>query len=262
MAKTMNAFVLGPSPVSLRHSLTSNVYLTHQACDFATGSSLSLFRAARPRLSGSTIRAALGDTVEKLESDVVEQRGERIYDPSGMTVEEFFQKSLGKWKSQRSSHNLVWSQFETITSEIFIDEKSTEDEAVKELCQANSVPVENVLMSIEMKWEGESDWDDDQTLAGSSLMAVVKDTPKSGRLLRSAGYAETIPAVGTWVMMDDGAFVLKTFYDAAAAEERIWFATPDLRLRVSNIRTSSGRGIVTSSFSSEIRVLKREAPKN
>lgn len=220
-------------------------------------SRLTAIRSHRAR-----IEATLGDTVAQPESlqetDQPEQAAEGgQYDPSGMTVEKFFEKSVGDWRSQRSSHNLAWTQFEAITSDISIVEKPVTDDAVKDLCSLNSVDPNDVLTSIEMSWEGESDWDDEQEVKGCVLMSVVKDTAKTGRLLRSKGYAEEIPAVGNWVMTDDGAFVLNTTYDAAAAEERIWFATPDLRLRVSNIRTSSGRGVVTASFSSEIRSLKR-----
>lgn len=217
--------------------------------------------AIRPRRAALVV-ATLGDAVAQPEADVDEEapKAEGAYDPSGMTVEEFFEKSLGEWRSQRSSHNLAWTQFEAITSDIEIVEKPTEDKAVKELCANNDVDPGDVVTSIEMSWEAESDWDDDddaEPAEGCVLMSVVKDSPTTGRLLRSKGYAEEIPAVGTWVMTAEGAFVLKTAYDVAAAEERIWFATPDLRLRVSNIRTSSGRGVITSSFSSEIRRLKR-----
>ena len=47
--------------------------------------------------------------------------------------------------------------------------------------------------------------------------------------------------------------LLQTEYDRAAAEERIWFANPNLRFRVATIKTSSGKGITTASFCSEIR---------
>lgn len=177
------------------------------------------------------------------------------YSAAGMTIEEFFEKSNGDWKSQRSSHNLAWAQFEAVTSEIKIEPRPSSHPDVIELCKQNNVSVDDVLLSLSMSWEGESDWDDDEVMEGSTVMSVIKDNPTKGRLLRSMGYAETIPAVGNWEMTPDGVFVLNTFYDAAAAEERIWFATPDLRMRVSQIRTSSGRGVVTASFSTEIRKL-------
>lgn len=171
----------------------------------------------------------------------------------GMTVDDFFERSIGEWRSQRSSHNLAWTQFEAVTSDIKIECKGSTDEEVIKLCKQNKV--DKTDFSIGMSWEGESDWDDDEVMEGSAVMSVIKDGENHGRLLRSVGYAETIPAVGNWEMTEDGVFILKTFYDAAAAEERIWFATPDLRMRVSQIRTSSGRGVVTASFSTEIRKL-------
>lgn len=181
----------------------------------------------------------------------------RAFSSKGMSVDEFFERSIGEWRSQRSSHNLAWTQFEAVTSEINIEWKDVTDEEIVELCKQNKVKAEETEFSIGMRWEGESDWDDDEVMEGSAAMSVIKDGAGHGRLLRSVGYAETIPAVGKWEMTEDGVFVLKTFYDAAAAEERIWFATPDLRMRVSQIRTSSGNGVVTASFSTEIRKLSR-----
>lgn len=183
---------------------------------------------------------------------------EAIFSPKGMTVEDFFNRSLGTWRSQRSSHNLLWTQYETVTSEIEISSRSSADQDVIELCKQNRVSPEEPTLSINMAWEGESDWDDEEIMEGTATMSLVKDGPKHGRLLRSVGYAETIPAVGEWEMTEDGVFVLKTFYDAAAAEERIWFANDNVRMRVSQIRSSSGRGIVTASFSTEIRKLNPE----
>lgn len=179
------------------------------------------------------------------------------FSTQGMTVEQFFKQSIGQWRSQRSSHNLAWAQFEQITSEITICELEEHDTEIVELCKNNQVDVKDMCFRLKMSWEGESDWDEEVS-EGQSVMGVVKDGSCHGRLLRSVGYAETIPAIGKWEMTDEGMFVLNTFYEAAAAEERIWFATPDLRLRVSQIRTSSGRGVLTASFSSEIRRLNLE----
>lgn len=180
---------------------------------------------------------------------------EAIFSPKGMTVEDFFERSIGQWRSQRSSHNLTWTQYEAITSDIIISSKTNTDEEVIQLCRQNNVSPDDLTLSINMKWEGESDWDEEEVLEGSATMSLIKDGEKHGRLLRSVGYAETIPAVGEWEMTDDGTFVLRTFYDAAAAEERIWFASQHIRMRVSQIRSSSGVGIVNASFSTEVRRL-------
>jgi len=161
----------------------------------------------------------------------------QVYSPAGMTVEGFFDKSLGRWQSQRSSHNLAFSHFEEIRSELVIESVDAQDDAVQNICATYGEDPATIDISIRMSWEGESDWDENEELKGSTVLVVIKDSPTSGRLLRSEGYAETIPAIGQWTMQDDGCFVLLTPYDRASAEERIWFAGPDLRLRVSLIRT-------------------------
>jgi phycoerythrin-associated linker protein len=107
-----------------------------------------------------------------------------------------------------------------------------------------------------MKWVGQSDWDEDKPeVSGSAILVPVPDPvrPNRGKLLRDQGYAETIAAAGDYHFLEDGTFVLITAYDRAAAEERIWFANPNLRFRVSLIKTSAGSGVVTASFASEIK---------
>jgi phycoerythrin-associated linker protein len=108
-----------------------------------------------------------------------------------------------------------------------------------------------------MTWEGESDWDEEEDLQGSCILVPIPDPnyPQQGKLLRDRGYAETIPAIGQYSINQEGMFTLITEYDRAAAEERIWFATPNLRFRVSQIKTRDGQGVTTASFSSEIRSL-------
>ncbi|KAI0562103.1 Calycin [Gracilaria domingensis] len=188
---------------------------------------------------------------------VAEPASRAPFSAVGMSVDEFFKRSMGVWRSQRSSHILAFAQFEAITSEICIEQIGIDDQRTKDLASLHNVSVDEIAIAIYMSWEGESDWDDDTEgdLSGHTVLAVTKDTDNSGRLLRNTGYAETIPAIGEWRMTDEGVFVLETPYEAAAAEERIWFATKDLRMRVSQIRTSSGAGVVSASLSTEIRRL-------
>ena len=64
-------------------------------------------------------------------------------------------------------------------------------------------------------------------------------------------------AAARYHITEDGVFVLITEYDRAAAEERIWFVNPNLRFRVATIKTSDGTGVVTASFSSELRTMPK-----
>ena len=174
-----------------------------------------------------------------------------------MNIDEFVENSLGRWRSQRSGHNLAFQHFEEVLSLIDITPVAIDDTAVSELCKLSNIEPEKATSPFKMEWEGQSDWDEDETSKGSCILVPVPDgdAANTGQLLRSQGYAETIAAIGRYRITEENMFVLETTYDRASAEERIWFGTQNLRFRVSLIKTSDGRGILTASFASEIRAL-------
>ena len=172
-----------------------------------------------------------------------------------MDISQFVESSIGQWKSQRSAHHMIFGHFEAVRSEIEIVALTVDNPAVIELCQAYDLAPSQAVMPFQMSWEGASDWDEAEVLKGSTILVPIPDpnAPDRGQLLRDRGYAETIPAAAHYHITVDGVFVLTTEYDRAAAEERIWFVNPNLRFRVATIKTSDGTGVVTASFSSELR---------
>jgi phycoerythrin-associated linker protein len=171
-----------------------------------------------------------------------------------MDITEFFANSIGRWRSQRSAHHLAFSHFEAVQSEIDIISLPDDDQAVIDLCKSYNIDPHAVAFPFRMSWQGQSDWDESE-IKGSCVLVPIPDPthPNRGKLLRDQGYAETIAAAGDYYLTEDGTFVLITAYDRAAAEEKIWFVNPNVRCRVSLIKTSAGTGVVTASFSSEIR---------
>jgi phycoerythrin-associated linker protein len=172
-----------------------------------------------------------------------------------MDITEFVANSLGRWRSQRSAHHLAFGHFEAIQSEIEIVALSLDDPAVLDLCKTYAVDPQTAVSPFRMSWEGQSDWEESEAVKGTCVLVPVPDAARTnrGKLLRDQGYAETIAAAGDYTLTEDGMFVLVTAYDRAAAEEKIWFVNPNVRCRVSLIKTSAGTGVVTASFSSEIR---------
>jgi phycoerythrin-associated linker protein len=171
-----------------------------------------------------------------------------------MDIQEFVAQSIGCWKSQRSAHHLAFGHFEAITSVIDIVSLPIDDAAVVTLCKDYNTDLSQIVSPFRMTWEGETDWDEKPT-KGTCVLVPVPDPerPLHGKLLRDQGYAEEMAAVGYYHLTPDGTFVLITEYDRAAAEEKIWFVNPNVRCRVSLIKTSAGNGVVTASFASEIR---------
>ncbi|MEO0855060.1 MAG: phycobiliprotein lyase, partial [Cyanobacteria bacterium J06648_11] len=136
------------------------------------------------------------------------------------------ERSIGRWRSQRSAHHLAFAHFEAVRSEIEIESLSADDPRVKDLCQVNDIPSSAIASPFFMRWSGESDWDDDddpETLSGSTVLVPVPDPNDlaRGKLMRDRGYAETVAAVGEYQISEDGIFTLVTSYDRAAAAEKI-----------------------------------------
>ena len=173
-----------------------------------------------------------------------------------MTITKFVEQSLGNWRSLRSVHHLAFSHLEEVNSEIEIIPLNLSDPDVISLCQEHNIDPQLAQSPFKMSWQGESDWDENEELKGSTVLVPIPDTdnPCKGRLLRDQGYAETVTAIAHYEIQPDGTFVLITKYDRASAEEKIWFINPNLRFRVSMIKTSEGKGVTTASFSSELRV--------
>ena len=186
-----------------------------------------------------------------------------------MDLNQFVEQSIGRWRSQRSAHHLAFTQFEQVKSTIEIAALAPDDTGVLEVCALYNIDPARITSPFQMSWQGESNWEDDwddedeensepdENLSGSCILVPIPSAENinQGQLLRDRGYAETIPAIGNYSLNDEGMFTLITSYDNAAAEERIWFGTPNLRFRASCIKTSGGQGVTTASFSSEIRSL-------
>ena len=66
------------------------------------------------------------------------------------------------------------------------------------------------------------------------------------------GYAEKTPVAGSYKMGSDDALTLTTEYETMWSEERLWFASPNLRMRVGILKRFGGFSM--ASFTSEIRM--------
>jgi hypothetical protein len=76
------------------------------------------------------------------------------------------------------------------------------------------------------------EWDEDKEKHKGSTVLVPFPTqtkPNEGQLLREMGYAEKAPVAGRYIMGSDGALTLITDYETMYSEERLWFASPNLR---------------------------------
>lgn len=176
-----------------------------------------------------------------------------------MTVMEFFEMSAGEWMSQRTSHHLAFRRSEGGRSQLTIRTLAADDPAVVKTCEMNEVDPALAVGGARVQWQGEQDWDNEEYRGDVVLVPVPNpEDPHQGRLLRDQGYAEKVPVIGTYTMGVDDSLTLLTEYEMTASEERIWFASPNLRLRTSTVKRFGGFSM--ASFCSEIRKLSPSTP--
>jgi hypothetical protein len=166
-----------------------------------------------------------------------------------MNITEFFQQSAGKWVSQRTSHHPTFKQPEGGRSDFYIETLAADDPAVVELCQAHGVDTAAVLVGVRTRWEGTLEQNKGKRSGSTLLVAIAGDAANEGRLLFPKNGAETS---GRFVMGEDEALTLIAESAALYSEERLWFESPNFRLRTSTLKRSDG--FSTASFCSEIRM--------
>jgi hypothetical protein len=174
-----------------------------------------------------------------------------------MDIQEFFNLSAGKWFSQRTSHHLAFKQAESGKSNIVIETLPKDHPEVVKLCEQHNVNPSLATGGARVAWDGSMEWDEDkdkEAHSGSTVIVPIPDAdkPNEGLLLREMGYAEKAPVAGRYIMGSDDALTLITDYETMYSEERLWFASPNLRLRHSILKRFGGFSM--ASFCSEIRM--------
>jgi hypothetical protein len=175
-----------------------------------------------------------------------------------MDVVEFFQQSAGKWFSQRTSYYLSEQQPgvepDNSRTNIEIDLLELHSPDVIQVCQHHETQPEQVLCGARVSWDGTKTWGGGDPSKGSTVLIVVADADdtRQGKVLREKSPTSGLGLVGRYALGADEALTLITENDTMYSEERIWFASPNLRLRTNLLKRSDG--FQMSAFWSEIRM--------
>ena len=171
-----------------------------------------------------------------------------------ITINQFIKKSLGEWKSIRSSHTLAFQEVENSTSKILITDIELKNKKVIELLKKFDLSITSSIIPISVSWEAISDWEEkrksneDQTI----LLFIPRDE-NSGIILRNKGYIEPIVSSSEYLIDERDNLNLKTIYNSTVSEERICFLSTHVRSRYSVIRNQENNSVIQTSHTSEIR---------
>ena len=102
-----------------------------------------------------------------------------------ITINQFIQKSLGEWKSIRSTHSLAFQEVENSTSKIVIKELENTNKNVVELLEKYKFTSKVSFIALSISWEAMSDWEMDKEIEKDKtiLLFLPKDQNK-GIVLR------------------------------------------------------------------------------
>lgn len=169
-----------------------------------------------------------------------------------MDIVEFFQLSVGKWSSMRTSHHPA-SQQVGGKSTIEIDLLDKSDPAVIQLCEKHQVDPATALLGARLNWEGTLDHETSKQ-TGSTLLVPIADpdSSNSGKLLSETARSQNDSAIGRYEISEEMGLMLTTESDTLSSRERIWFESPNLRFRHSVLQQAGGFSM--ASFCSEIRM--------
>jgi hypothetical protein len=170
-----------------------------------------------------------------------------------MNIVEFFDHSVGKWFSQRTSYQLAqkeqWHQSDK--TDVFMSLLPRQEPELARIVQASKLDPAQVQAVLKVEWQQTP-----MKKAGTSFMIAIANTPDDteGLLLRSIMAPGQSPVLGRYQLNGDESIVLISEAGNFYVEERIWFAAPNLRLRTSLMRNGP-EGFENSSFYSEIRMV-------
>ena len=169
-------------------------------------------------------------------------------------INQFIRKSLGEWKSIRSTHSLAFQEVENSISRIIIKNIDIKNPKVVELLEKHNSTTNNYLIGLSISWQAISDWEENQKQEeDQTILLFLPRKENSGIVLRSKGYTEAKISSSEYFIDNNDNLNLKTIYHSTLSEEKICFLSTHLRSRFSVIRNQENNAAIQTSYSSEIR---------
>ena len=171
-------------------------------------------------------------------------------------INQFIDKSIGEWKSIRSTHTLAFQEFENSTSKIYINYINKKNKKVVEIFKNYKFSLNLESIAISINWQAISDWDnDDISEADETILIFLPKDENSGIVLRNKGYTESFISSSNYSVDEQNNLHIKTIYKSIVSEERISFLSTHVRSRFSTIRNLENNSVIQTSHTSEIRNL-------
>ena len=170
-----------------------------------------------------------------------------------ITIKEFIDKSIGDWKSIRSTHTLAFQEFENTNSSLIISYQNIHSNEVLEINNRFNYS-KNISFAIKITWNSFSEWaTENKSQESNTILIFFPKDEFTGILIKDKGYAEQIPSSSRYTIDESNTFNIETEYNSTISEEKIWFLNNNVRSRYSVIKNKLNKGILQTSHATEIR---------
>ena len=174
-----------------------------------------------------------------------------VFEPP-RTMAGFLTASRGTWLNRRSIHDLDHQNDEAADCNLVIEPFDATDPVVSKVCQALQVDAARAAGGGRFWWESNLK----KSVRNDDYAAVIVDVPHAddpsqGFLLRDVGYVEKKAVISTYTFAQDGVLTITTRYDTNVGQERCWFVTDQVRMRVSSVQCLNGVAMTT--YCTELR---------
>ena len=170
-----------------------------------------------------------------------------------ITIKEFIDKSIGEWKSIRSTHTLAFQEFENSNANLIISYQNIKSQEVLKIKNRFKF-AKNISFAIKISWKSISEWTtENKSQESNTILIFVPKDAYTGTLIKDKGYAEQIPSFSHYYMDDYKTLNIQSEYNATLSDEKIWFLSKNVRSRYSIIRNKINNGILQTSHATEIR---------
>jgi len=166
-----------------------------------------------------------------------------------MDIQAFIQQSCGKWFTQRTCHQIGHLSSDAQSAQLCMEKLSLEDKVVLELCKVAKIEPTLAQCAAKITWQGQGFQVQPQE-TGELLMIAISQAPDQGEILQRVGSA---PFMRLNFKIDDNQrLTLTGTQDQWHLEERVWFASPNLRLRISLLKQANQ--LYQATWYSEVRM--------
>lgn len=155
-----------------------------------------------------------------------------------MNIQGFLQLSCGRWFSQRTCHQLGQASSDAQTAQMIFESLDLDDPGVRALCESASVDLSQALCAVGISWQEQS-FQSQPSKQGKLIMVPISITGShhQGQILQriDSGKINSF----NFQIDSDQTLVLTGDFNRLTLEERVWFASPNLRLRMTLLKQAN-----------------------